>query len=351
MTSRKKQILGFDDTWLMFLGIPLTCLIMPLFTINLSEFTWSNYFFKFNITGIYTVIFWFAFREIFKHSRTKYPTFSQVGVRLIYQMVLVAVCYVVVDTLVDFPLEHLLFSGKEMDGDDQLVPTTATIIMIAFLCSVYEGIYFYQQLKQSIQEKEQLQRENIISQLEGLKNQVNPHFLFNSLNTLSYLIPEDSDRAVNFVQQLSKVYRYILEIRSKKLIPLKEELDFLHAYIFLLKERFEENLHVEINIPEPQLALQIVPLSLQILFENAIKHNIISSKKPLLIEVFVDEAGKLIVQNNLQQKKQRMDSTKVGLQNIKNRYRFFSDEAVQVFSTNTSFIVALPLIDHQLSTQ
>lgn len=350
MTSRKKQILGFDDTWLMFLGIPLTCLIMPLFTINLSEFTWSNYFFKFNITGIYTVIFWFAFREIFKHSRTKYPTFSQVGVRLIYQMVLVAVCYVVVDTLVDFPLEHLLFSGKEMDGDDQLVPTTATIIMIAFLCSVYEGIYFYQQLKQSIQEKEQLQRENIISQLEGLKNQVNPHFLFNSLNTLSYLIPEDSDRAVNFVQQLSKVYRYILEIRSKKLIPLKEELDFLHAYIFLLKERFEENLHVEINIPEPQLALQIVPLSLQILFENAIKHNIISSKKPLLIEVFVDEAGKLIVQNNLQQKKQRMDSTKVGLQNIKNRYRFFSDEAVQVFSTSTSFIVALPLIDHQLST-
>lgn len=350
MTSRKKQILGFDDTWLMFLGIPLTCLIMPLFTINLSEFTWSNYFFKFNITGIYTVIFWFAFREIFKHSRTKYPTFSQVGVRLIYQMVLVAVCYVVVDTLVDFPLDYLLFSGKEMDGDDQLVPTTATIIMIAFLCSVYEGIYFYQQLKQSIQEKEQLQRENIISQLEGLKNQVNPHFLFNSLNTLSYLIPEDSDRAVNFVQQLSKVYRYILEIRSKKLIPLKEELDFLHAYIFLLKERFEENLHVEINIPEPQLALQIVPLSLQILFENAIKHNIISSKKPLLIEVFVDEAGKLIVQNNLQQKKQRMDSTKVGLQNIKNRYRFFSDEAVQVFSTSTSFIVALPLIDHQLST-
>jgi len=347
MTSQKKKILGFDDTWLMLIGIPLTCLVMPLFTINLSEFTWSNYFFNFNITGIYTVIFWFAFREIFKHSRTKYPTFGQVGIRLIYQMGLVLICYVVVDTVVDFTLEHI-FRDKDMDGAP-LAGTTAALIMIALLCSVYEGIYFYQQLKESIQEKEQLQRENVISQLEGLKNQVNPHFLFNSLNTLSYLIPEDADRAVNFVQQLSKVYRYILEIRSKKLIPLKEELDFLHAYIFLLKERFEENLHVEINIPEQQLTLQIVPLSLQILFENAIKHNIISSKKPLLIEVFVDDAGKLIVQNNLQQKKQRMDSTKVGLQNIKNRYRFFSDESVEVLSTTTSFIVALPLIDHQLS--
>jgi len=348
MTSRKKKILGFDDTWLMLLGIPLTCLVMPLFIINLSEFTWSNYFFNFNITGIYTVIFWFAFREIFKHSRTKYPTFGQVGIRLIYQMGLVAVCYVLVDTVVDFSLEQVLFKDKNMDGD-LLAATTATIIMIALLCSIYEGIYFYQQLKESIQEKEQLQRENILSQLEVLKNQVNPHFLFNSLNTLSYLIPEDSDKAVNFVQQLSKVYRYILEIRSKKLIPLKEELEFLHSYIFLLKERFEENLHVVINIPEQQLSLQIVPLSLQILFENAIKHNIISSKKPLLIEVFVDESGRLIVQNNLQQKKQRMDSTKVGLQNIKNRYRFFSDEAVEVLSTATSFIVALPLIDHKLS--
>lgn len=346
MTSQKKKILGFDDTWLMLLGIPLTCLVMPLFIINLSEFTWSNYFFNFNITGIYTVIFWFAFREIFKHTRTKYPKFSQVGIRLIYQMILVAICYVVADTSIDYLCRELLFSDKNLNGD-LLAATTAAIIMIALLCSVYEGIYFYQQLKQSIQEKEQLQRENILSQLEGLKNQVNPHFLFNSLNTLSYLIPEDSDRAVNFVQQLSKVYRYILEIRSKKLIPLKEELDFLHAYIFLLKERFEENLHVEITIPEQQLTLQIVPLSLQILFENAIKHNIISSKKPLLIEVFVDEAGKLIVQNNLQQKKQQMASTKVGLQNIKNRYRFFSDESVEVLRTTTSFIVALPLIDHK----
>jgi len=348
MTSRKKKILGFDDTWLMLLGIPLTCLVMPLFILDFSYFNWSSYFFNFNITGIYTVIFWFAFREVFKHSRTKYPKFSQVGLRLIYQMSLVAISYVIIDTAVDYLCKHIIFKDSDINGD-LLTATTAAIIMIALLCSIYEGIYFYQQLKESIQEKEQLQRENIISQLEGLKNQVNPHFLFNSLNTLSYLIPEDSDRAVNFVQQLSKVYRYILEIRSKKLIPLKEELDFLHAYIFLLKERFEENLHVEINIPDQQLALQIVPLSLQILFENAIKHNIISSKKPLLIEVFIDESGKLIVQNNLQQKKQRMDSTKVGLQNIKNRYRFFSDEAVEVLSTTTSFIVALPLIDHKLS--
>ena len=179
--------------------------------------------------------------------------------------------------------------------------------------------------------------------MEGLKSQVNPHFLFNSLNTLIYIIPENTDRAIQFVQKLSKVYRYILEIRDKKLIPLEEELDFLHSYIFLLKERFGDNLEVNLSIPSDILVQQVVPLSLQILFENAIKHNIISDKHPLKIEVFFKDE-KLVVQNNLQLKKQAMPSTKVGLQNIKNRYAFFTDEKVDINDDGPYFKVTLPLI-------
>ncbi len=193
-------------------------------------------------------------------------------------------------------------------------------------------------------EKEKLERENIQSQLEGLKNQVNPHFLFNSLNTLTYIIPEDQNLAVRFVQQLSKVYRYILEIRDRKLICLSEELAFLDAYVFLLKDRFGENFKIDINIPESYLNLKVVPLSLQILMENAIKHNIISALKPLRVEVFIENNLKLIVKNNLQKKNHVMNSTKVGLQNIKNRYSFFSDQKVEVFATTDSFVVSIPLI-------
>lgn len=222
--------------------------------------------------------------------------------------------------------------------------SVSTLVMIFLVVAIYETIYFYQQLKQSIQEKEELQRENIKSQLEGLKSKVNPHFLFNSLNTLAYLIPEDADKSVKFVQKLSKVYRYILEMSDERLIPLQKELDFLNSYIFLLKERFEENLQVEIDIPKARMKDKIIPLSLQILFENAIKHNIISSTKPLKIKVLINNSGKLIVENNLQKKKQIKDSTKFGLENIKNRYRFFSNEAVDVIATSSSFIVSLPLI-------
>ena len=126
----------------------------------------------------------------------------------------------------------------------------ASLMLTFFIVAVYESIFFYSRLQKSIVEREKLERENIHSQLEGLKNQVNPHFLFNSLNTLTYIIPEDPDLAVRFVQQLSKVYRYILEIRDRKLICLSEELEFLDSYVFLLKERFGENFHVEIRVPE-----------------------------------------------------------------------------------------------------
>ncbi|WP_462253004.1 sensor histidine kinase [Ferruginibacter sp.] len=178
-----------------------------------------------------------------------------------------------------------------------------------------------------------------------VRTQVNPHFLFNNLNTLSSLIPENPKHAVDFVQQLSKVYRHILDVKDEKSILLKDELEVLNAYTFLLKTRFEKNLEVNINIPPEKMQQKIVPLSLQILMENAIKHNIVSSGKPLQINVFT-ENGSLVVSNNLQMKNQINESTGIGLDNIRNRYKLISERPVKVTESETNFTVSIPLIDN-----
>jgi LytS/YehU family sensor histidine kinase len=211
--------------------------------------------------------------------------------------------------------------------------------------AIYESIYFIGELRKSVEEKEMWKRESLQAQLDALKTQVNPHFLFNNLNTLSAVIPDNPALAVDFVQQLSKVYRHILEVKNEQSILLKEELEVLKAYAFLLKTRFGDNLDISIRVPEENLHQKIVPLSLQILMENAIKHNIVSSSKPLKIDVHA-ENGKLVVSNNLQKRQSLQESTGIGLDNIRNRYKLLGDQLVHVQQGPFSFIVSIPLIEH-----
>jgi LytS/YehU family sensor histidine kinase len=174
---------------------------------------------------------------------------------------------------------------------------------------------------------------------------VNPHFLFNNLNTLSSVIPENPQQAVDFVQQLSKVYRHILEVKDEQSILLKDELDVMKAYAFLLQTRFGDNLDISIDVPEEKLKKRIVPLSLQILMENAIKHNIVSSEKPLKVIVSAVN-GRLVVSNNLQKKNQVFESTGIGLDNIRNRCRLLGNGQVEVTENGANFTVSIPLIEN-----
>ena len=179
--------------------------------------------------------------------------------------------------------------------------------------------------------------------MNALKTQVNPHFLFNNLNTLSAVIPDNPGQAIDFVQQLSKVYRHILEVRDEQSIFLRQELDVLRAYAFLLKTRFGSNLDITIHVEEENLQQKIAPLSLQILMENAIKHNIVSSARPLRIDVYADQ-GRVVVRNNLQKKQQLIESTGLGLDNIRNRYRLLGNRQVEVEEGPLNFTVFIPLI-------
>ena len=189
-----------------------------------------------------------------------------------------------------------------------------------------------------------LQEENIISQFESLKAQVNPHFLFNSLNVLSSLIYIDQQKASKFVRQLSKVYRYVLEHKDMDTISIKEELPFIESYIFLLKTRFDQNLIVDLNIPEDRTSMKVAPMVIQLLIENAIKHNIVSKAKPLSVAIYLKD-DYLEVRNNLQLKSSTEVSSKVGLNNIKKRYEYLTNRKVLIEESDNAFVVMIPLLD------
>ncbi|GAB1452535.1 hypothetical protein MASR2M47_25910 [Draconibacterium sp.] len=188
-----------------------------------------------------------------------------------------------------------------------------------------------------------LQKENLQSQFEVLRQQVNPHFLFNSLNVLTSLIKLEPDLAEQFTEHLSKVYRYVLENKDNDLVSLQTELDFLDAYIFLLHIRFLDKIEVKVAIPDAKKELLILPLALQLLIENAIKHNSMSKKNPLIIEISVDNKNVLQVENNLQERESHMVSTGVGLKNIEHRYHLLEMPAPQFLKTKTKFVARIPL--------
>jgi PAS domain S-box-containing protein len=189
-----------------------------------------------------------------------------------------------------------------------------------------------------------LQKENLQSQFDVLKQQVNPHFLFNSLNVLTSLIRLEPELAEKFTEHLAKVYRYVLENKDNELVTLCTEISFLDAYIFLINIRFMDKVQVNICIPDNNKNHQIIPLAMQLLIENAIKHNAMSKKSPLVIDIFIDDQNQLNVVNNLQEREAHMTSTGVGLKNIQNRYRLLNNTFPVFEKTETHFIARIPLV-------
>lgn len=189
-----------------------------------------------------------------------------------------------------------------------------------------------------------LQKENLQSQYDVLKQQVNPHFLFNSLNVLTSLIKLEPDLAEKFTEQLSKVYRYVLENKDNDLVDLNTELSFLDAYIFLLNIRFVGKLQVNLNVPDENRNDKIIPLAMQLLIENAIKHNIMSKSNPLIIDIFIDKENRLNVINNLQERPSQIVSTGVGLKNILNRYQLLNLTVPVFQKTENRFVAKIQLV-------
>lgn len=212
-----------------------------------------------------------------------------------------------------------------------------------FLNCVNAIVFFMNRLKKTQLEAEQLKKENIEAQFEALRNQINPHFLFNCFNVLSTLVHKDPEASSKFIGQLSNVYRYLLFNQEKKIVPLKEELTFLDSYSYLLRTRFNDNLKIENKLSNQSDSIMVAPASLQMLIENAIKHNVASKKNPLHIELNI-EGDFIIIRNTLQRKKLEEESTKLGLKNIISRYKLLSNLPVKIEETETLFTVKIPIL-------
>ena len=220
-----------------------------------------------------------------------------------------------------------------------------TIILLFFF-------YFLEKRRYRLEKKidiESVKAETATAKFESLKNQLDPHFLFNSLNVLTGLIEENPDNAIDFTTSLSKIYRYVLEQKDKEVVPIQEEINFAKTYVSLLKLRFENSIDFEIEQTTFSEQEYIVPLSLQILLENTIKHNVVSEQKPLKIKIYKKE-NFLIVENSFQPKETIKDSTGIGLKNIINRYQIISNREVIIENDDQLFSVKIPILTQKTTT-
>ena len=349
MNSIKKHI-GFDDRWFVLLGIPLVAIIISLMIFGPKAYE-EEALRTFGFSLIYVIVYWIVFRFLFAQYHKRFNDLQFGKKRIFYIITRFVVFFILVKYILSFFIARLVPACEAYYQNNQLSKLSGEIsemLMIVFIFSIYEVTYYFNRSRKIEIEKNKLEKITAEQKLNTLKNQVNPHFLFNSLNTLVTIIPEDEDQAIKFVHELSKTYRTILEVRDEKLISIEKEMEALHSYIYLLKTRFHGKIHIINSIPDSCLSEFILPISLQILIENAVKHNIVSKSKPLKIDLYVED-DYLVVKNNLQKKDQEFVSTKVGLTNIRSRYKFMTDKDVIVQETEKEFIVKLPIINNAKS--
>jgi len=211
------------------------------------------------------------------------------------------------------------------------------------IVATFEIFYVNRFIHKMEQEKQELIQANLQSQFDSLRDQVSPHFLFNNLNVLSTLITKDADKADEFIEEMSSVYRYLLRNNEENLTPLKEELKFIDSYNHLLKTRFGEGYQPEIKIDEELKSYALPPMTLQLLVENAVKHNIVSPEQPLRLQLYT-ENDQLVIKNNLQPRTKTVHSAGVGLENIRSKYKLLNHTTVQVSQSKSHFTITLPLI-------
>ncbi len=325
----------------MYIGIPIVGFLLTFIFVDerINYFT-ITHLYQILVTILITGINWAGCRYIVIKLWNKYPWHIKP-----VKHILVEVPLMLGFTIGLMALSALVYtyaSKTPFNMADFWRDTSIVIILVFFLVSYHEALFFYHQWKENFNKSLKLEKENIKAEYNVLKNQVNPHFLFNNLNTLITYV-EDNEEATNYIHNLSDFLRYSLDERNIGVKTLKDELEMVEKYIYLQKSRYGDNLILDINIPSKYYENILPSLSLQMLVENAIKHNIISKNKPLVIKIKIEDSGYLIVENNIQRKQDAI-STNRGLNNLINRYSFLSEKNIIISEKNNKFIVKLPLV-------
>lgn len=276
--------------------------------------------------------------------RNRFPKYSQTFKRIAIGLCIYIALMIAGLSIIFWGYDYIGFMGYQINLNRYAFTLIVGAICNILATSLNEGAAFFERWREVVDEAEQLKKENLQSQLEGLKGQVNPHFLFNSLNSLSSLISDDPVKAEKFLDEMSKVYRYLLRTNEDGLTTLQAEMDFINSYFHLLKTRYGDGLEMKTTIEERFLNYLLPPLTLQMLIENAVKHNMILKHKPLQIMILTTNSSRLIVSNNLQRKDRMVSSNKVGLSNIVKKYRLMKQEEISVRDDGKEFAVIVPLI-------
>jgi sensor histidine kinase YesM len=262
---------------------------------------------------------------------------------LITHFILSVIGVVLISLVVLTSLYYIIGAPVELNWVNLKLTAAFSFRVNLFLNTVNAVVYYIKKSKAVELENEVQQKLLLESQHQSLRNQINPHFLFNSLNALSSLIKKDIDQSEKFIDQLSRVYRYLLQHQETDVVTIKEEMRFINSYLYLLQTRFGQSLEISIDLDDSYQEKMIAPGVIQILVENAVKHNIASKKSPLKLSISVINET-IVVSNNLQKKDAEKASTKIGLNNIIERYKFLSEESIGIVKTATEFTVSVPLL-------
>lgn len=278
------------------------------------------------------------------YAQRKFPAISQSTRRIVLKC-LVSLAVMTPGILGSFYLyDHWHILGYQLSTSDLWRGLLAGFALNLVFLTLWEALYIMDKQKESLAEKELLSQMSVEQEFNVLKSQVNPHFLFNCFNTLSSLIAEDPARAERFLDELSKVYRYLLRNNETGLSTLASELRFIESYFRLLKTRHGDAVQLQVETNSRYDSYLLPSLSLQMLVENAVKHNVLSRNKPLVIDIFLVAGNKLVVNNNLQRRTKKGPSNKIGLDNIRTKYQLLGQSGFQVMEDAKNFTVVLPLI-------
>ena len=276
--------------------------------------------------------------------KKKYPGLPQTKTRIL----ILALCIVPFMSfsvaIIFFLYDFFGILGYRLNYDDLKIGLLVGFCVNIIFETMYEADYVLEKYKESVEEKETFQQLSLQQEFDTLKSQVNPHFLFNCFNTLSSLIGEDKKKAESFLNELSKVYRYLLRNNEDGLSTVENEVKFIHSYYKLLQTRHGDAVKINVQIDKRYHSYLLPSLSLQLLVENVVKHNVLSRNKPLVIDIFTMAGNKLVVNNNLQRRAVKAPSNKVGLENIKAKYTLLKQNGFQVMEDGKNFTVVLPLI-------
>lgn len=344
--TKEKSDNGYiNDIAFRLILIPFLGIAIPLISGMVNPANFSHWLIK--LSFLYTIgiafIIWQGNRYLHSSLRS-YFDWYQKPVKKIIAMLLTISFYTVPVAVLLLVGWYKIFSGGKPEWNIIFTTTLIILICVIFITHVYETVFLVREAETEKVKRAQLEQARAEAELEALKNQIDPHFIFNSLNTLSHLIEVKPEKARQFNDNLADVYRYILHNKGKELVILSEEMHFLQDYFSLLQIRFENAVQLRVNISVQQTEIYLIPpISLQVLIENAVKHNEFSDIKPLIVDLEIINE-ELIVHNTLRRKTLRRVSSKIGLQNLNERYKLTTQKGIEILEDDKNFTVRLPVL-------